>query len=162
MGLFADKDQYGTLYQEHLLEQWSKCVDMSNSSSDKRISTNNVFITINAALLAVTTFTFDFKNCLLVVIGITVCILWIGSIRSYKRLSKAKFDIINQLEEHLPSSPFTEEWRILCSDNKYRILTKTEVLLPWVFIVMFILSFLVPTCESIFTAANSCITGGAQ
>ncbi|SJZ83034.1 RipA family octameric membrane protein [Garciella nitratireducens] len=58
-------EEYGEQYKEHLLEQWKTCVEMANCNSERRISTNNVYITVNAAIIALISFTFDYKSILL-------------------------------------------------------------------------------------------------
>ena len=52
-------------YSNIVLEQWKTYVEMANSNTEKRASANNIFITINLALLAVTPFSLDFigLNC---------------------------------------------------------------------------------------------------
>lgn len=133
MGLINRDGQHS----EQLLEQWAKCVDMANSSSDKRISSNNTFLTIDTALLAVISFTGDWKNMLLSLIGIIVSVFWLISICSYKTLSSVKYEIINELEQNLAACPFTEEWKRIKNRKKYSRLTTTEKMLPVVFIVLF-------------------------
>lgn len=38
--------------KELLLNQWQTCVDMSNSVSQRRDNMNNIFITLNLAIIA--------------------------------------------------------------------------------------------------------------
>ena len=52
-------------YSNIVLEQWKTYVEMANSNTEKRASANNIFITINLALLAVTPFSLDIKSYLL-------------------------------------------------------------------------------------------------
>lgn len=145
---------------EQLLEQWAKCVDMANSNSDKRISSNNTFLTIEAALLAVISFTGDWKNILLSLIGIIVSIFWLISISSYKALNAVKYEIINELEQSLSALPFTEEWERLQKRKKYSLLTTTEKMLPIVFIVLFSVVILIAIGELILPLLCTCVTGG--
>ena len=145
---------------DQLLEQWSKCVDMANSNSDKRISSNNAFLTIEAALLAVISFTGDWKNILLSLIGIVVSVFWLISISSYKTLNSVKYEIINELEQRLPALPFTEEWERLQKRKKYSLLTTTERMLPIVFIILFSVVILFVIGELILPLLCTCITGG--
>lgn len=72
-------ERYGEQYKDHLLEQWKTCVEMANCNSERRISTNNVYITINAAIIEIISFTFDYKRILLSIVGAIVSIV-------YKRL----------------------------------------------------------------------------
>ena len=42
--------------KEVLLSQWQTCVEMANSVSQRRDSMNNLFVTLNIALLAAKSF----------------------------------------------------------------------------------------------------------
>ena len=55
------RDKYSAGYDDVVLEQWKTCVEMANSNTEKRANTNNIFITINAALLAVISFSLEKK-----------------------------------------------------------------------------------------------------
>lgn len=145
---------------DQILEQWSKCVDMANSNSDKRISSNNTFLTIEAALLAVMSFTGDWKNILLSLVGIIVSVFWLGSINSYKTLNSVKYEIINELEQNLAALPFTEEWERLQREKKYSLLTTTERMLPIIFIVLFSAVAIIAIVELILPLLCSCVSGG--
>jgi len=50
------------------------------------------------------------------VLAISDCVLvslfWIRNIQSYKDLNAGKFDVINEIEKHLPISPYMAEWDI--------------------------------------------------
>jgi len=95
-------EEYGEQYKDHLLEQWKTCVEMANCNSERRISTNNVYITVNAAIIALISFTFDYKSILLSMVGAIVSILWLNSIISYKKLNSVKYQIINEIEKSCP------------------------------------------------------------
>lgn len=162
MSLFHDEDAHGTEIKEHLLEQWSKCVEMANNCSDKRIAANNAYMTVDSALLAVATFNSDWKNCLIAAVGIVVSILWILSIKNYRLLNQAKYEVINAMEEKLPAAPFTEEWSILEKDKKYSILTNNEKYLPIMFIVLFSVILILPIGKALLTLICPCVIGGKQ
>ena len=91
--------------KELLLNQWQTCVDMANSVSQRRDNMNNIFITLNLAIMAAVSITWDIKSLFILIAGITICILWILNIRNYKLLNTAKFNVINSIEEKLPSAP---------------------------------------------------------
>ena len=78
-----------------LLAQWQTCVEMANSISQRRDTMNNIFVTLNLAIMATVSIVWDIKSLLLLVAGIVVCALWILFIRNYKKLNSAKFDVIN-------------------------------------------------------------------
>lgn len=99
--------------KELLLNQWQTCVDMANSVSQRRDNMNNIFITLNLAIMAAVSITWDIKSLFILIAGITICILWMLNIRNYKLLNTAKFNVINSIEEKLPSAPFKDEWQFL-------------------------------------------------
>ena len=138
------KEEYGDDYNSAVLEQWKTCVEMANSNAEKRISSNNVFITLNSALLAIISFSLDYKSILLSVVGIVLCILWKKSIDNYRRLGKMKYLIIDEMEKKLPFTPFLCEWKELKNNPKYSTLTKTEIYMPRIFIALFSLAILLP------------------
>ena len=129
----VSKEVYGDNYDSVLLEQWKTCVEMANSNTEKRTNSNNIFITINAALLAVVSFSLDYKSIILSVVGIAVCIVWLYSIENYKKLSSVKYHIVNEIEDRLPLAPFSYEWEKLNNEKKYIGLTRIEKVLPWLF-----------------------------
>ena len=92
----VSREDYGENYNAVVLEQWKTCVEMANSNTEKRANSNNIFITINAALLAVMSFSLDYKSIILSVVGIAVCVVWLYSIESYKKLSSVKYHNENE------------------------------------------------------------------
>ena len=65
----VSREDYGADYDSVVLEQWKTCVEMANSNTEKRTNSNNIFITINAALLAVVSFSMEYKSIVLSVVG---------------------------------------------------------------------------------------------
>ena len=128
---------------ETYLTQWQTCVEMANSTSQRRDAMNNIFVTVNLALMATVSFVFDLKSIFILIAGIVLCILWIAFIRNFKLLNKAKFEVIQELEEHLPASPFRDEWKKLAMMKKYMEGTKLEKVLPWLFIVLYGIAIIV-------------------
>lgn len=130
-----------------LLEQWKTCVEMANSNAEKRNNANSIFITINTALLAIIPFSLTSKSIILSVVGIIICVLWIRTITSYKKLSKVKYGIISEMENQLPVAPFSMEWVKLKKEENYTNLTKTERVIPWLFIAIFSSSIVIPLAK---------------
>ena len=135
-----DKVEYGGQFNEHILEQWKTCTEMANYNSERRINSNNIYIAINAAIIAFTTFSLDYKSIIMSVVGIIVSILWRNTIKSYKELNKVKYRIINEMEKMLPLSPFEYEWKLINEEGKYKRFTHLEACLPCIFIVFYILN----------------------
>lgn len=140
MDLFNNSSKkYGSEFNEHILEQWKTCVEMANCNSERRLTSNNIFIAINAAIIALTSFTPDCKSIVMSIVGIVVSIIWIYSIGSYKELNRVKYQIINELERILPASPYKYEWYLINKEGKYKRFTKLENILPCIFIILYAL-----------------------
>ena len=145
------------------LEIYKLAIEMADRVSARRISANTFFLSINTALLTLIGFTYEkFEGdvgVLLVAIsiaGIILSLTWLSSIRSYKRLNRAKFTVINELEKELPFQYFTDEWQSLKQQtsgeplkglrqrwlkfkDRYTELTNIETIVPAVMIVVFLL-----------------------
>ena len=137
--------------KELLLNQWQTCVDMANSVSQRRDNMNNIFITLNLAIMAAVSITWDIKSLFILIAGITICILWMLNIRNYKLLNTSKFKVINSIEEKLPSAPFKDEWQFLKNSKKYMDSTTLERILPITFIILYIaavIAIIVIKCTS--------------
>lgn len=137
--------------KELLLNQWQTCVDMANSVSQRRDNMNNIFITLNLAIMAAVSITWDIKSLFILIAGITICILWMLNIRNYKLLNTAKFNVINSIEEKLRSAPFKDEWQFLKNSKKYMDSTTLERILPITFIILYIstvIAIIVIKCTS--------------
>ena len=137
--------------KELLLNQWQTCVDMANSVSQRRDNMNNIFITLNLAIMAAVSITWDIKSLFILIAGITICILWMLNIRNYKLLNTAKFNVINSIEEKLPSAPFKDERQFLKNSKKYMDSTTLERILPITFIILYIaavIAIIVIKCTS--------------
>lgn len=125
---------------EIILAQWQTCVEMANSVSQRRDTMNNIFVTLNLAIIAAFSITWDLKSLFILAAGIVVCIIWILFIRNYKLLNTEKFNVINDIEKKLPVKPFNDEWKKLKSNKKYRDSTKLENTLPIMFIVLYVIA----------------------
>lgn len=125
---------------EIILAQWQTCVEMANSVSQRRDTINNIFVTLNLAIIAAVSITLDLKSLFILAAGIVICIIWILFIRNYKLLNTEKFNVINDIEKKLPVKPFNDEWKKLKSNKKYRDSTKLENTLPIMFIVLYVIA----------------------
>ena len=129
--------------KEDLLSvQWQTCVDMANSVSQRRDTMNNLFVTLNLAIIAGVSLVGGPKTIMMIIAGVIVCILWVLFINNFRELNSAKFIIINSLEENMVNKPFTEEWGIIKDNKKYIEGTKLEKAFPICFIAVYILVFI--------------------
>ncbi|MFB6187492.1 MAG: hypothetical protein ABEI86_11580, partial [Halobacteriaceae archaeon] len=51
------------------------------------------------------------------VFGSLICYFWYQSLQSYRRLNKARYAILNEVESVLPVSMYLDEWRYLKQDK---------------------------------------------
>lgn len=149
--LFAKNEKdYGNNYKEHLFEQYKLYVDSVEKTSDRRQHANNYFITINTALISLIGLSFQIKffenlagiKFVLALLGIIICVIFWFLIRSYKQLNTGKFAVIHEIEKHLPLAVYKYEWEILGEgkDNKkYYPFSHVELLIPWVFGIIYAL-----------------------
>ena len=124
--------------EETILAQWQTCVDMANAASQRRDSMNNLFATLNIALIAATSIIWDLKSIIMAIGGIILCIVWLFFVKYFRQLNEAKFAVINALEKKLPEQPFADEWMILKKNKRRTEGTKLERVLPIAFIALYI------------------------
>lgn len=151
----SKKDFGANEYGPAVIEQWSTYAEMAERNTEKRLSANNLYITINLALLAVVTAeqAGTAQKNILSVLGIIICFLWRKSILSYRMLSSVKYHVLNDMEKHLPMAPFKEEWSRLKKekeqDNKnrkkqYVKLTSLENRLPIIIGILYAAVIVLP------------------
>ena len=149
--LFAKNEKdYGANYKEHLFEQYKLYVEGVEKTSDRRQHANNYFITINTAFISLIGLSFQSKlfegvswiKSVLAVVGIIICVVFWYLIRSYKQLNTGKFEVIHEIEKSLPLALYKYEWEVLekgKDKNKYYPFSHIELLIPWVFGVIYAL-----------------------
>lgn len=137
------------LSQTHILEQYKLYVEMVDRISARRNLTNVFFLTLNTTIISalgiflqnkveITPKWLIFIPALAI---LTQCAAWWWLICSYRKLNSAKFEIINQLEEKLPSTPYASEWKELGEGKdikKYLPLTYIENIVPILFGIVYI------------------------
>ena len=146
----AAKENYGTNYGDHLLEQYKLYVDMADKISGRRQSANTFFLAINTALVTLLGVVLPGTNkmlsiCWFAVVGgagLLLCFSWFELLRSYRNLNSAKFIVINLIEKRLPIKPFDAEWTCLGKGNNaklYQPITHIETKVPWIFSGLYII-----------------------
>lgn len=155
-----------------VLDLYKTAVDLADRWTTRRASANTFFLTLNTALAAIVGIisaarrppphgdlpAFDGLGLTMTAAaGIVLAVVWWALLRYYRRLSKAKWDVINELEERLPVHPFTDEWAKLHPNEtgtatpakpgwlvrlqlkvEHREATVVEQVVPWVFIVIYL------------------------
>lgn len=136
-----------------LLEQYKLYVEMTDRISSRRALTNSFFLTINlAALGAVGSLAAKhahewntFPSVVGTLILLCQCFVWFYTLRSYRMLNKAKYSVIEILEEGLPARAYSKgEWGAYVrsgKQGKYLRLTSAEQMMPAIFALGYISVF---------------------
>lgn len=153
MLFISASDKYGDKYIEHLLDQYKIYINAAEKISDRRQKTNEFFLGLNTALVAllgfIATKTSQQEISLMLgvsaIAGITVCYLWYRIIASYKGLNSAKFKVIHAIELRLPLALYDTEWEMLeRGKNKevYWPFSHIELYVPKIFIAIYAMMIL--------------------
>lgn len=132
--------------KQDVLAIWQTCVEMANGVSQRRDTMNNLFVTLNIAVIAAVSWMWDVKTVFLCVTGLVICVVWLLYINNFKRLNTAKFRVIYDLEERLGVTPFKDEWDILKKTKRYLEGTKLERILPIAFALGYAVVFVILIC----------------
>lgn len=148
MLFISTSDKYGDKYIEHLLDQYKIYINAAEKISDRRQKTNEFFLGLNTALLAllgfIATKTSQHEIGLMLFIsaiaGITICYLWYRIIASYKGLNSAKFKVIHAIELRLPLALYDTEWEMLERGKNKKVywpFSHIELNIPKIFIAIY-------------------------
>lgn len=132
--------------KQDVLAIWQTCVEMANGVSQRRDTMNNLFVTLNIAVIAAVSWMWNVKTVFLCVAGLVICVVWLLYINNFKRLNTAKFRVIYDLEERLGVTPFKDEWDILKKTKRYLEGTKLERILPIAFALGYAVVFVILIC----------------
>lgn len=140
-----NSEKHEDIPHETLFDQYKLYVEMANEISKRRHQTNTFYISLSStlitlfSLISVKIVSINSKLiCIIPVLGIIICIIWFTHIKSYKKLNRAKFKVINSIEDYLPYKGFSEEWDILKKD-KYKKLTDIERYVPLILIFPYLI-----------------------
>ena len=148
--LSKSEKSYGCNYRQHYFEQYKLYIEGIEQISNRRQTANNYFIAINTALLIMLGYSFRHENSdylkivllALCVAGIVICIIFRLLITSYKQLNAGKFQVLHEIEQHLPLALYQYEWSLLGEGKKkssYIPFTKLEPSIPVVFGILYLL-----------------------
>ena len=137
------KETYEGSYSSDLLEQYKLYVQSAENVSARRVASSRYLLTLNTALVAiygiqVATFGQRHWTLLVPVVGVVVSQLWHLISKSHRDLNAVKFEIIHELEKHLPAAPFDCECQIAEKGRgkSYSPVTRLEQWIPLAFIVV--------------------------
>lgn len=134
---------------EGYLDIYKLAVEMADRVSARRATANSFFLTVLSTLVALVGFT-DADTWTLALPGLVVAGAWALMITSYRRLNRAKWSIISEMETELPAAPFSDEWKLLKGSkaddgeadrmkwrDRYMELGIIEFVVPVVFFLIF-------------------------
>ena len=109
--------------------------------SARRLTSSRYLLTLNVALVAlyglnIPNFDQSYWIWAVPFIGAMASVLWFVVIRLHRQMNEVKFELIDELEKHLPASLFAREWELLLNDEKkkYQPVSKVEQFIPLGFI----------------------------
>lgn len=150
----------GNDYRATLLEQYKLYVEMADRISQRRSISNTFFLTLNSAFITVIVSLFPGESIgatwlLLPLAALIVqCLAWYFIVRSYRMLNSCKYNIVNELEERLPATPWKTEWRRLGHQTgpaRYWRFTLLEQWIPAIFAAIYISGY----CLYLFRSKGS-------
>lgn len=127
-----------------LLEQYKLAAELADRVSARRGNANLFFLSIQSTLLTASGIIYTTTNhvdwyalVITALMSIFLSLVWWRQLQSYRLLNRAKFEVINFMEEGLPVRIFADEWEILKKRTpSYVELGASERVVPWVFAVL--------------------------
>ena len=121
-----------------------------NYTSELKLKLNSYFLTVNTALITATGISFSKQlnssvwHLLLPLAGFFISLIWWGVTYSYKQRNIVKLRILHCIEEQMPVSLYSTEWKLM-NENHSGFLKKffftLDLFIPFVFLVSY-LSFI--------------------
>lgn len=98
--------------KEYKFEQYKIFVESAERNSEKRVTQNNIYLTINLAFLSYVLSQNPnlIETIITSFVGLIICIVWLLTIINFCKRNKVKFDIINEMEEEF-GNLYKEEWK---------------------------------------------------
>ena len=105
-------------FNDDLMAQYKIACMAADNVSARRENSNRYLITLNTAIVALYGFqsTGDANPYLLIplaIVGLAISLLSLAIIKSYRTLNQAKFEVILEIEEHLPAGIYAQEWNLI-------------------------------------------------
>jgi hypothetical protein len=126
------------------LEIYKLAVEMADRVSARRAVASSFFLTVISTLLTLVG-ALENDDWALALPGLILALAWWALLTSYRRLNRAKYEVIQKLELELPAAPYTDEWDILKSGRgpvkvteRYFELGLIEQVVPLVFAAVFV------------------------
>lgn len=133
--------------RDELFQQYRLFVDSAEKISERRNHLNTFFIALHSLLVSGLSlfkseiFAYIIPIC---IFGCILAFLWWYMLCNYRSLNKAKFSIIQEIEEHLPLNLYRTEWSLYktrkhrLNPTRYLSFSRLEMILPWLLILVYI------------------------
>lgn len=107
--------------KDRLIDQYIHYGEVAIETANQRVQMNRFFglilTSILAGLFALARGDLTTTNATIVLLasgfGSLICYFWFQSLQSYRRLNKARYAILNEIESALPVRMYLDEWRYL-------------------------------------------------
>jgi DNA-binding transcriptional LysR family regulator len=128
-------------WQAALLAQYELYVEMADRISSRRATANSYFLSLNSALLVFGAYVVSHSaagTLPAAAAGVTLCWLWSALLRSYRRLSGSKWQVVVAIESRLAIRPYAVEWAELGggTTRQYWPLGRVETAVPFIFMFL--------------------------
>ncbi len=164
----SEKENYGSNYEAHYIEQYKLYVEMADRISNRRQQANSFFLSVNTAVIAIVGYVQLGAEAgksqafywLVSIAGISLCYTWYRLIRSYKDLNSGKFKVVHAIEQKLPLALYDAEWESLEKGKNpdiYQPFTKVEMRVPWVFLILHVGVWLLQVIPCIWNGIQECL-----
>lgn len=134
-----------------VLDLYKLGAELADRVSARRATANSFFLTVQTTLIAVVgliapdlTKQSAWTSAVVTAAGMLLSATWWLSLRSYRELNSAKFEVLHAVEATLPIRLFKDEWDVLQArpsswrKPRYSELGKIERRVPWVFALLWI------------------------
>ncbi|MGY1632940.1 hypothetical protein ACI784_14655 [Geodermatophilus sp. SYSU D01186] len=134
-----------------MLDLYKLGAELADRVSARRATANSFFLTVQTTLIAVVgliapdlTQQSVWTGAVATAGGVLLSVTWWLSLRSYRELNSAKFEVLHAVEADLPVRLFKDEWDLLEArpsswrKPRYSELGRIERLVPWVFALLWI------------------------
>ncbi len=140
---------FDDMNEAQLLEQNKIYLNTSETLVARRQSVNNFYISVNAAMITVSSAVTALVNssdakliviCCVALMGILLDISWIKLLEAYGILNSSKMKIIRLIERRLPVSLYDKEWDVMSdklNSRKYISFTDSEKRIPKLFMIIY-------------------------
>lgn len=137
---------------ELLLQLYCFYAEQAVRVTEWRERANRFFVSIMSAGLAVLGFLVQqdaaqqrhlFVRAAIGLAGAVIAGLWFLTIRDFRRLNAAKFNVIHEMEKMLPYAPYTREWEFAKGGGllqRYWGISRVEQCIPFVFFLIYVVA----------------------